>query len=611
MPTDYMARTYTTLEFDDEEKAFADLGIDIDGAQHQEVNLAPSTYSFSVPGGKLEDDPLFPYEAKIIVRRDRVSVTGLPGSFTDGFNAFIGYRTNSVKAASSGRRGVRYTFQNAWYYVAITKYQQSTANWTGSETPVVNFPYTSDIELMWRMVVDGGGLYANRTKITNGEQIHDILDHVLLGLTAQSKPAAFVVGEIDPDTDVPGFQVRELMCSAAIEKCLELAPDTTVIFDYDWEGPATTIPKIHFKRKRNLTPVTVPLAEADTDANTLRDEINLTPRWDLVPERVIFYFRYIASISGATKIAYYFDAYSPAEKNAYPNNLLTDGPTIGPAVTVETFDMAGVMFNSIKAVLRVRECLPLSAAWWANHHPDFKDTLGALGYNRLVAEPTITDAALTISVEDGGDGQRYPIGASFLSDYPNELLDSVITDWMSYNGDQVVGKTVTIEAKASYRLQDKATPTSALVEHAAPVNKPLTARIVLTNGVADTYANIVTNMAAEPLPTGLARQLYESLAGAGDTPKPQWQGEHIKMEGKVGRQVTMANVLNLSGGHPDWETMDAQVQSVTIDEGTRETTVSVGPARHLNGADLRAVQYYNRNRVTRSPSGTQRTTGLP
>ena len=72
----------------------------------------------------------------------------------------------------------------------------------------------------------------------------------------------------------------------------------------------------------------------------------------------------------------------------------------------------------------------------------------------------------------------------------------------------------------------------------------------------------------------------------------------------------MANTLCLSGGRAEWETMCAMIQSITEDDGLGETSVSIGPAPHLDAAGLRAVGYFNRQRLMREPTKTQRATGL-
>ena len=51
----------------------------------------------------------------------------------------------------------------------------------------------------------------------------------------------------------------------------------------------------------------------------------------------------------------------------------------------------------------------------------------------------------------------------------------------------------------------------------------------------------------------------------------------------------MGDKLNLTGGRSEWETMDAQIQSIRKDYGRGETTVTIGPAKHLNADQLMAI----------------------
>ena len=618
--------TYVTLEYGLVEKSFSDWGIALAGASCQHQNQTPSEYSFVIPGGAVGDAPIFPYEGKIIIRRGRISADGTPDSFEDGsgYTAFVGYRFRAVEDAQPESLGVRYTFQNAWYYLEITTYQQSTAHFTGTETPIMGTPlWTSDVTLFWRwlwveaVISPPAAAYMSSMAITNGQQIHDILTFLLNSMTEMGMAEPFQIGTTGDPTDadategpqlpLPSYQVQELTCAAAIQKCLELSPDCTVFFDY-----ATEPPTIHVKKKTALTPVTLAIANG-VDHKSL----NITQRPDLTALRVILYYRYLNSVNGTSYINYGFDKY-PAD-GAFTNPPWTIPPTRGPAVVTQTIDLVGFTQTSVSAPLRVRACDPFSQTWWAYHAPDLMDTHNdppqGLGYYRVVpgsfsvtqariSQPN-DDAATGTGLDEYGTPGSHANITTLLTSYPNELLDTQIADWMGMrygsppSNHPVVGIVVTVVAVVSYKLQGYCDIARALVTLETITEKTLTARITLTNGITAIYTNITQSTPAEAQPEGLAEMLYTALLN-------QWDGEHVRVENQITQPVTLANTLNLSGGNAAWTSMAAQIQSIREDEGSGETSVTIGPAKQLSAADLRSVQYYNRHRFPRTPNPTQR-----
>ena len=82
-------------------------------------------------------------------------------------------------------------------------------------------------------------------------------------------------------------------------------------------------------------------------------------------------------------------------------------------------------------------------------------------------------------------------------------------------------------------------------------------------------------MTGEPIPSNFAQEVY--LAHA----QMQYDGQHVLVEKTCGRSVSMANVLNLSGGEAAWLTMNAQIQSMVTRYGFGTTTIRTGPAAQL------------------------------
>ncbi|HTH49409.1 MAG TPA: hypothetical protein VMB21_17970, partial [Candidatus Limnocylindria bacterium] len=94
-----------------------------------------------------------------------------------------------------------------------------------------------------------------------------------------------------------------------------------------------------------------------------------------------------------------------------------------------------------------------------------------------------------------------------------------------------------------------------------------------------TYSTTTQDVAAEPIPVGLARQLYEALAD------PQYDGQ-ISLAAAECPALGLGCVLNLTGGRPEWLSARALVQTAEYDIDSGTTTLRFGPANHLGVADI-------------------------
>jgi hypothetical protein len=109
---------------------------------------------------------------------------------------------------------------------------------------------------------------------------------------------------------------------------------------------------------------------------------------------------------------------------------------------------------------------------------------------------------------------------------------------------------------------------------------------------------------AEPVPSGLAQNYYESLATM------PWEGSLRLLEADPTGVAMVGNRLNFTGGRTAWETMDAVIQRVSIDIAARETVVEYGPAEQLGPQEfLDQVRFQRGSSVGNSGGG--RFDGVP
>ncbi len=102
---------------------------------------------------------------------------------------------------------------------------------------------------------------------------------------------------------------------------------------------------------------------------------------------------------------------------------------------------------------------------------------------------------------------------------------------------------------------------------------------VLCPFTSGTYTTLTENVAAEPIPLGLARQLYEAMAD------PQYEGQ-ISLAARECPAWALGCVLNVTGGRPEWATARALVQTAEYDIDSGTTTLNFGPANHIGVADI-------------------------
>lgn len=95
---------------------------------------------------------------------------------------------------------------------------------------------------------------------------------------------------------------------------------------------------------------------------------------------------------------------------------------------------------------------------------------------------------------------------------------------------------------------------------------------------------------SEPIPVGLAGQYYLSLL------TPPWEGQILLRGRDCLAGVRPGLVVNVANGNPDWAAMRALVQAVELRIAAGETTVTVGPPKHLGPQDFVALLQFTRRR---------------
>jgi hypothetical protein len=541
-----MATDVVTLEFGGVEKSLADWGFDQDSPVLEVKPSALDVLTLTVPGVSIIADPIIDFEAIVILRLGR---TGSGTSYSSGWTEFRGKRMLTVLDGRPEFEGVIYQFGGPWYDIDQTPFQQSLLVYTGPLVTDVVTVLNSDTVLFQKMTAPGVIALRN-----NGQQITDVLQHVLDMYTAQSMTAPFQIGTIGVAVALNTYPVKDIKCSEAIQICLRSSPDANVWFDY-----TTNPPTLNVTKRADATPVSLAIKNG-TNHKSLR----ITPRPDLQARAVCLYFKQTSDANGQTWIT--------NTKQKYPGG----GEEGGLRVIVQTIDLQGGSRTDVFGELKCTPCDCNNASqsnrrtWWGKYNPALQD--GA-----RITSVTINTA--TIIEDDTGS-------ALSLGTYPNVLDGGGVAAWMKLSsGTSVAAKRATIVATCSYTRVNTVDGGSEKVRDAI-----LTAKVELTNGVTGSYSALANAVAAESIASGLAQSIYDSLNLL------QYEGQDVRVEGAMSQLISLGNVLNLTGGRTEWTTMKAQIQSIRRVYGWGYTEIAIGPARHLSAGDLTALFLVNRLR---------------
>ena len=631
-----MSIVYDTLEYDGVERTFDQRFFSrAAGIIGKRYNQKPDTFTVTVANASIADDPVFPYEAAIIVRTNRISTDGSDNSFSGGTTKFQGKRTQNPLKAARGKHGVTYEFQGPWYDLSISPYLQTYKGHTTNYNPGEVVLNTAAAPL-----ISTSGLRF----ISVGDQIQCILQFVLDSYADLSLPAPFqyvgrdlVAGAINLDvgagppsglnenTDASGFPylhlvnadttidldlfkhflkseiLRPMSAAEFIQKLLEASPRTNVAFDY-----STTPPTIYFGNIDNGADISFPLFNGVDHKS-----IDLQRRDDLIPSSVIIGYRITNTSGGSTFVDYAIDKYGPNGSNNIAD------PDRGPGVIVQILDLQG--FNISFATGHL-DCEPLACiggthkqrrAWWVSKRGGETEKLATTKVRfqddtAPTPHPTSIADAKIYYASDGFDSTGAAVTANqefTTADYAfftNRLVRGGQSAWMTVGGGSTPVKSVKVKISsvgveyAEYEAESAKSTAGDPADYEIDTAGGKPRRIItdlhattieLTNGVTGDYSTVASSIAGEAYiigEGGIAQYLFDMLS------TPQYEGEYVKIETSFSSTVSLLNRANLTGGRAEWETMHAQIQEVTEDWVEKETSIRIGVSKHLNADQLSA-----------------------
>lgn len=618
--------TFDTLTYNGTERSFAAWGFAREGVKQTRHNMREDTFTARVPSASIIDPPVFPFEAQAVVRTGRVSGSGADNTFNGGVVKFSGKRVGLTDTADGSHLGVTYEFLGPWYDLANTHYLQT---FKGSATN----PYApGEIVLNTGLQPNGNLLF-----ISVGDQIQAILQWLLDQYTAQGMAAPFQYagrtlnngaidlstngqGSVGVNSDKAGNQYvyhlganttidpalfgaflvsyigKPMMCAQALQKMLELSPRTNICFDY-----STTPPTVYVRSIDNFAPVNLALFNG-VDHKSL----NIKRRDDLVARAVVITYRITNTSQGKQFIDYALDKWGPNGGGVNGMGSPLD-PSAGLRVISETIDLQG--FNQTFATADL-DCEPLAArggtqatkrAWWASKRggevAKFEDSRVRF-QDPTGAQTPISDAQIFYA-SNGFDSLGTPVvagqeftGADYVF-FTNQIVRGTHHAWMTLNnGAPVLSVKVAIKAPMQFAEYDATsssgsdTDTTGNCLRRHNPSDQTHCNVELTNGITGTYETIASSTPGELFIQGnggIAQYLFTALQ------RLQYDGDYAKIESDFANNVNLTNALNFTNGRTEWTNMNAQIQEIEEDWGTKQTSVRIGVAKHLSAGQLSSL----------------------
>ena len=234
------------------------------------LSQAADRVSFVADGASVSGDPLFPYNAVCIIRKD-------------GVQWFRGVVTSIPRQGMDSSQQISYELQGPWRHLEKIVYYQTWRLYNSGSGALAD-------DYMTRCILCQH--YSDGSPMTTGEQIEDALQSALylMGVSPQ-----FQIGTIDPGLTVPFDEGLDLTCADVIIRMLRYTPDMVCWFDY-----TTDPPTLHCRAADSLAALNLSL-----ESNQTIQGVNLTPRYDLqLPGVELIFERTVNATIGGQNLMY-------------------------------------------------------------------------------------------------------------------------------------------------------------------------------------------------------------------------------------------------------------------------------------------------------------------
>jgi hypothetical protein len=362
-----------------------------------------------------------------------------------------------------------------------------------------------------------------------------------------------------PDITIPFSQVTDKTCAQIIKICLQWVPDAIGWFDY-----SVSPPMLNIARRGDLAAVTLVAFDGPVSS------IEIASRDDLVVPAVVAKYDQNNTVDGVSYACQFVDIYPVHAPDPALRNLVQHIDLIGGNAT---FTKQPITVTDRPVIPADEDALP----WIFRKEPWLNAQASPGVYFYDWGGISIFSITTTL---DPKDPQVVNPDPDFpeLDTLTEELVSGNVQDWMKEN-DHVYAAKVLLTIYLSYAGSDATTAALFTFDPANPKTPTAPGQgyfvryygITATNAQTQIYQELTSFQESEPVPVGLAQNLYEGLSVL------HYEGTIEITESECTGLVGLQNVLNLSGGRAEWTAMVGQVFSITEDIDTGKTSVRIGP----------------------------------
>lgn len=540
--------TYWTLEYNGTEKALGAWGFSDPDFSAQSMGVDEfNVNALAVP---FADPPIIPKGGRVIVRRAR---TLAGNTYGGGSIYFQGVCSDIPRFGTTRREGHSYTFSGPWYWLENKTYQQKWNLKAGQS-------YTSHLLLG---ISDTGYTGPNGAVFFGiHKTVKELVKEVVAArLATIPGPAPFQVTDesFSPthDQKIPIDEIRDVTFAEAIKRLFRWHPDTV-----GWTDYATEPPTLMFTRRADLTPATVRLGN-----RPLREIGSIVPKYDLQKSRVMFRFEMTSEVDGQ-------------QQNVLLEQSFPPGTTgIEEDAFVQTFELAGSKTTHIEQSLAVQPFRPGAIGWWTNRFESLNGT--------HISNPRLKVATVRIALQSDNEGVpegsivwqsqsdsfNHPEDAGAILPCGNEIIDGAWHKWMG-------GDAVKYDVRGEIIFDAVDPETKEVVKK--DVHEFHHARVTATTLPSNLYRSVSSYEDGDNPASfaGIAQRIHEAISVL------QWEFTLKLSAEEVPDLLTLGNSLNILGGLPEWETMNASIYSLAADLENGDVTVRGGPAKYLGAGEL-------------------------
>ncbi len=462
----------------------------------------------------------------------------------DGVCWFMGRVVGVPRAGSPAGESLAYELAGPWWYLENLVFQQ---NWKIPVTPTNPASSLTD-ERRSSVILN---LSESGTTLTTRQQIAEVLNYAI----ACGAPIGFTATQF-PALNVSWEEGKDMTCAEVIRRQLRWAPDACLYWDFSSSNPS-----LQCYRRADATAVSLAVDGTAPSVQLLE----LRERPDLQLPVVSLKYESVNQQDDTS--------WTQTSNDKYP----TGASEAQFGALVMTIQLAGGTVNYQRQKVKTRTIAETDVNWWKKHFPFLRDS---------------TISAISI---DDGDCEMVD-GTAWNSALVNELIDGAVPSWL-----EAYAAPVRVIGLLSYTVTNSTGAVSIVKKKPVAVNLIATTSRIQSTAEATfkEYKQIVTWIAGETAPTGLAQSIYDALSVL------QYEGRIVTSAEDVASAITPGLKLNLTGGVSAWATMGAQIQQVDEEVDTGRTEIVFGPAQHLGPQDLLELLRPNRHRIAATSQPTR------